>query len=92
MPDELYNNNQHGSAKEGCCQNSSSHTENRQKKTTRKNGERRLEKMKRKRDDSQGERNSKGSGTEGQWEGGWLTGTGIGVKEKPDPRSIEGVV
>lgn len=38
------------------------------------------------------ERNSKGSGTEGQWEGGWLTGTGIGVKEKPDPRSIEGVV
>lgn len=38
------------------------------------------------------ERNSKGSGTEGQWEGGWLTGTGIGVKEKPDPRSIKGVV
>lgn len=36
------------------------------------------------------ERNSKGSGTEGQWEGGWLTGTG--VKEKLDPRSIEGVV
>jgi len=45
-----------------------------------------------KRDDSERERNSKGSGTEGQWEGGWLTGTGIGVKEKPDPRSIKGVV
>lgn len=48
--------------------------------------------MQRKRDDSKREKNSKGSGTEGQWEGGWLTGTGIGVKEKPDPRSIKGVV
>lgn len=44
MPDELYNNYRHGSAKEGCCQNSSSNIENRQKKTTRKNTERRLEK------------------------------------------------
>ncbi len=61
------------------------------KKTTRKNTEKILEKCRGK-EMTVRERNSKGSGTEGQWEGGWLTGTGIGVKEKPDPRSIEGVV